>query len=528
MNSKKARARQLIIVFALIAFPLRISFAALAQDAPATPQAEVPVEVVDVAAPIVWVPMNMQVAAVDASGSVVTFDEPNAYDEIDGGVAVSCDGFSGSLFPLGLSTITCTASDSSGNSASVAFTILVSDLTPPVIKAPAEIVIDAAGPDGSVVNFGEITATDNVDGALPVFCDPSSEFLLPIGTTTVSCTTQDAVGNVTTITFPVTVNPLEEVDPTEDPELTPEVTETPVNGTVTPEDPNATPTETATQDPALTVTPVPTDVTWVPPTATPTPVVTTGPARVTPVETTIPSAIGAGVDATAVASTTPIAKATASPTPARDALSLPWPPPDSFVIVTDGGPIDGLAAIWGNLDFPISQEFGHTEFSIAHSSWYAYGAGFGLDGFEHTGLDIGMPAGTPLYSPVDGTVMVSGGVPFYTFYGNGQPGVGELMIQTDDGQQVILGHMGLITVGQGERVRSGQFVGLSGGENGDHLHLEVRELQIFGYYKIVDPRVSFLVGVIGTPEKPQKWSIPIMGDLRYRMPDYEPRLALLR
>ena len=226
MISKKARARQLIIVFALIAFPLRISFATLAQDAPATPEAEVPVAVVDVTAPNVWVPMDMQVAAVDASGTVVTFDEPNAFDEIDGGLAVSCDGFSGSLFPLGLTAITCTATDSSGNSASLAFTILVSDLTPPVINAPAEIVIDAAGPDGSVVNFGEITAIDNVDGAVPVFCDPASDLLLPIGTTTVTCTAQDAAGNVTTITFPVTVNPIEEVDPTEDPELTREATQT--------------------------------------------------------------------------------------------------------------------------------------------------------------------------------------------------------------------------------------------------------------------------------------------------------------
>jgi murein DD-endopeptidase MepM/ murein hydrolase activator NlpD len=182
--------------------------------------------------------------------------------------------------------------------------------------------------------------------------------------------------------------------------------------------------------------------------------------------------------------------------PAPAALELPWPPPGNFVINTYGGPLDGLAAIWGNLEFPISQEYGHTEFSIAHFSWYAYGLGFGLDGFEHPGLDIGMPAGTWLYSPVEGTVKVSGGTPHYTFYGNGQPNVGQLSIITDEGHEVILGHMGRIAVNVGDRVEVGQFVGLSGGDNGDHLHLEVRELQQGTWYRIVDPRKSFVVDVL--------------------------------
>jgi murein DD-endopeptidase MepM/ murein hydrolase activator NlpD len=177
------------------------------------------------------------------------------------------------------------------------------------------------------------------------------------------------------------------------------------------------------------------------------------------------------------------------------ALELPAVSPDDFVLAVDGGPIDGLAAIWRNQDFPITQEFGHTEFSITHVSWYAYGADYGLDGYEHPGIDIGMPKGTQLYSPVDGTVKIAGGVPFYTFYGNGEPGVGELLIVTDDGDEVILGHMGRIAVSEGERVEAGQFVGLSGGDNGDHLHLETRE-KAGGGYRIVDPRHSFLIRAI--------------------------------
>jgi hypothetical protein len=52
--------------------------------------------------------------------------------------------------------------------------------------------------------------------------------------------------------------------------------------------------------------------------------------------------------------------------------------------------------------------------------------------------------------------------------------------------------MGRITVKVGDKVKVGQFVGLSGGENGDHLHLETRELQPLGNFKVVDPRKSFV------------------------------------
>jgi len=74
--------------------------------------------------------------------------------------------------------------------------------------------------------------------------------------------------------------------------------------------------------------------------------------------------------------------------------------------------------------------------------------------------------------------------------------VGELLIETDDGDEVVLGHMGRIAVKQGDRVEVGDFVGLSGGDNGDHLHLEVREALPNGGYHIVDPRYSFLTGAI--------------------------------
>jgi hypothetical protein len=117
-----------------------------------------------------------------------------------------------------------------------------------------------------------------------------------------------------------------------------------------------------------------------------------------------------------------------------------------------------------------------------------------------------MPAGTYLYAPVNGTVVISGGVPYYTYYGNGEPGVGELLIETDAGDHVILGHMAAIAVSAGERVTTGQFVGLSGGENGDHLHLETRVNGLLA----IDPRRSFLIESILVYGAPQ--ATPVCGE----------------
>jgi murein DD-endopeptidase MepM/ murein hydrolase activator NlpD len=180
--------------------------------------------------------------------------------------------------------------------------------------------------------------------------------------------------------------------------------------------------------------------------------------------------------------------------PPPAALALPSPLPGSIGVAPGGG-YNGLAMIWGYGGYGISQEYVRTSFSVAHPTWYDYGTQYGLDGISHPGLDVSMPRGTWLYSPVSGTVVVSGNSAGFTFYGNGNSGVGELRIRTANGDEVILGHMGRIAVYPGDYVNIGQFVGVSGGFNGDHLHLEARQSQ-GGWHQIVDPRYSFITATI--------------------------------
>jgi chitodextrinase len=78
------------------------------------------------------------------------------------------------------------------------------DNTPPVVSAPPGVTVEATGPDGAVANFSG-TATDVPDGELPVTFTPPSGSVFPLGSTPVTATAQDLIGNVTTVTFDVTV-----------------------------------------------------------------------------------------------------------------------------------------------------------------------------------------------------------------------------------------------------------------------------------------------------------------------------------
>lgn len=76
-------------------------------------------------------PADMEVEAPDAGGVVVNYTAPTASDVPDGAVAVTCDPISGSLFPIGVNTVTCTASDSDGNVSTDTFTVTVTIVAGP-------------------------------------------------------------------------------------------------------------------------------------------------------------------------------------------------------------------------------------------------------------------------------------------------------------------------------------------------------------------------------------------------------------
>lgn len=161
------------------------------------------VTVQDTTAPVVSVPTALTVSALGPAGAVATF-AATATDAVDGPLTAECTPASGSTFPLGLTTVTCTARDAAGNIGSASFTVTIVDTLPPVLHVPGTIAVQATGPAGAVVQF-TVTAVDAVDGAVTPVCTPASDATFPLGQTTVTCTAQDAHGNKASQSFLVTV-----------------------------------------------------------------------------------------------------------------------------------------------------------------------------------------------------------------------------------------------------------------------------------------------------------------------------------
>jgi HYR domain len=109
----------------------------------------------------------------------------------------------GALYPVGVTTITWTATDASRNYASATQTITVSDQEAPTIIVPADIAVNATSSSGAVVTFA-VNAADNV-GVTSVSCDHNSGSVFPIGYTSIICVASDAAGNRTSATFGVDV-----------------------------------------------------------------------------------------------------------------------------------------------------------------------------------------------------------------------------------------------------------------------------------------------------------------------------------
>ena len=160
--------------------------------------------IVDTTAPALSSVSNLAVDAVNAAGAPVSYTSPTATDAVDGSRPVTCTPASGSTFAIGTTTVTCSASDLSGHSASTTFTVSVADHTAPVVTVPSDVTINATSPAGAVHSF-TATATDNVNGSLPASCTPASGSTFPFGATTVTCTSKDTAGNTGSASFVVTV-----------------------------------------------------------------------------------------------------------------------------------------------------------------------------------------------------------------------------------------------------------------------------------------------------------------------------------
>jgi hypothetical protein len=168
------------------------------------------VNVVDTTAPDLAVPAALRIEANGPSGARVPFTV-EAVDSVDGPIAptaITCSPASNSMFPLGSTQVSCSVVDQRGNAASRGFVITVVDSAPPVVAAPAPLVIVSSSPvsadDPRVRAYlASARATDLVDPAPRVSTDVPA--VLPLGTTTVTFTASDGSGNRSSATSTIRV-----------------------------------------------------------------------------------------------------------------------------------------------------------------------------------------------------------------------------------------------------------------------------------------------------------------------------------
>jgi hypothetical protein len=228
------------------------------------------VRVVDTTDPTLTLPGNLTREATSASGASVTYTA-TASDAADGTITPTCTPASGSLFPRGITTVTCTATDTAGNTATGTFTVRVVDTTGPVITL-------IGGPQPNVTytqwSVPAIPVCDTSDSASVVTQCTISGYSTAVGRHTMTVRARDTAGNATVVTRSYTVV---------------------AGGTVPTSTPTRVPTGTATTTPVVTpttpvITPTTPVVTPTTPVVTPTtPVVTpTTPVTTTPAPTRPP------------------------------------------------------------------------------------------------------------------------------------------------------------------------------------------------------------------------------------------------
>lgn len=149
-----------------------------------------------------------------------------------------------------------------------------------------------------------------------------------------------------------------------------------------------------------------------------------------------------------------------------------------------------INSIWGSDQVKVDGEMG-SDFLVQRTGdehIYDYAEEFGYKG--NPGVDYDIPVGTDIYSPISGTIVNVGGDFYKDPYG-----VGEVRIQADNGDIIILGNMRTADFKTGDTIEVGDLIGTSGQydmrPDSNGLHLEVRVKQPDGTYRVAHPEEYF-------------------------------------
>ncbi|MEA2490433.1 MAG: hypothetical protein QOH21_2225, partial [Acidobacteriota bacterium] len=145
--------------------------------------------------PLVSVPDRIIVFADSKEGTVVKYDV-RAVDEIDGEFKPDCKPVSGSLFPIGVTTVECVAYDTTLNPGYGYFDVEVREKGVGgtlILRLPDLVRVEANSRDGALVNYN-VSVSGTADPAPVIKCDTPSGSSFRLGVTNVQCSASDRFG----------------------------------------------------------------------------------------------------------------------------------------------------------------------------------------------------------------------------------------------------------------------------------------------------------------------------------------------
>jgi hypothetical protein len=159
------------------------------------------VTVEDTTDPIVTASGDVSAELTGPAGAAVGFAAATATDAVGVTSGPTCGSASGDTFPLGQTTVICTAGDAAGNSGADSFVVTVVDTTAPELTLPAGITTEQTACVGTPVSIA--ASASDLSGVATLVDDAPSAY--PVGTTIVTFTATDGSGNSSTGTVPVTI-----------------------------------------------------------------------------------------------------------------------------------------------------------------------------------------------------------------------------------------------------------------------------------------------------------------------------------
>ncbi len=159
-------------------------------------------EINDPAGPVLTLPANIVAEATSAAGATISYTA-TATDAASGIATSSFAPASGSVFPLGVTTVIASATDNAGNTSDGSFTVTVQDTTAPSIGGTFTPLSINEG--DTLADYTTQAITSDVVGVTSITQSPAAGTTPAPGIVSVTLTAHDAAGNTADVSFSVTV-----------------------------------------------------------------------------------------------------------------------------------------------------------------------------------------------------------------------------------------------------------------------------------------------------------------------------------